>query len=372
MIRDALLKDVPALVELENRCFDSDRLSARSFRRFLTKGRAVLLALASDADDSVLEGYVLVLFHPNTALARLYSLAVAPEHRGRGYARTMLQQAEQRAFDAGAARMRLEVRQDNDAALKLYDELGYRSFDINPDYYEDHADAVRMEKLLAPHLAEGLNRVPYYEQTLNFTCGPASLMMAMKALNAKAPMDRAEEIQIWREATTVFMTSGHGGCGPLGLALSALKRGYAVEVAVSDETEMFTASVRSEEKKEVIRIVEASFQQQAKAAGIPVRLTPFTPSELCRHLEGGAVPVVLISLYRLTGDKSPHWVVVTGCDEHFLYINDPFTEEDEYRFATDCTGVPVSHAELARMMRMGARKHFAALIVKPPLGKSRT
>lgn len=364
MIRDAVLDDVPALVELENRCFDSDRLSARSFRRFLTKGRAVLLVATDEAAAPTLVGYALVLFHTNTALARLYSLAVSPESRNQGTGQDLLHRAEQRALERGATRMRLEVREDNVDAITLYGRRDYRAFDVHPDYYEDHGDAVRMEKLLAPHLDERSSRVPYYEQSLNFTCGPAALMMAMRALNPRAAMDRAEEIQLWREATTIFMTSGHGGCGPLGLALSARRRGFDVEVSVSDETEMFTASVRSEEKKDVIRLVEASFQKAAAQTGIPVRHSPFSPTELRTHLETGAIPLVLISLYRLTGDKSPHWIVVTGADDRFFYINDPYTEEEEYRFATDCIGVPIRHDELVRMMRFGRRKHFAAVIVK--------
>src|SRR3546814_20687391 len=68
--------------------------------------------------------------------------------------------------------------------------------------------------------------------------------------------DRSLEIQLWRESTTVFMTSGLGGCGALGLALAALRRGFEIEVSVSNETEIFVNSVRREEKKEVIRLVE--------------------------------------------------------------------------------------------------------------------
>ena len=49
-------------------------------------------------------------------------------------------------------------------------------------------------------------------------------MMAMTALDPSRTMDANDEIRIWREATTVFMTSGHGGCGPYGLALAAHRR----------------------------------------------------------------------------------------------------------------------------------------------------
>lgn len=363
MIRDAVLDDVNQLVDLETRCFETDRLSARSFKRFLSKGKATVLV---EEDGSCMRGYVLVLFHPNTSLARLYSLAVEPELRGQGIGRELLVEAERRALERGATRMRLEVHQNNAPAQALYRALGYKAFAVHPDYYEDHASAVRMEKHLAPRLAPDLSRVPYYAQTLNFTCGPACLMMAMKAQSPTLNADRALEMQLWREATTIFMTSGHGGCGTLGLALAAWRRGFHVEVALSDETEMFVSSVRSDDKKDVIRLVEEGFLADFAKTGIELRNTPYTTDELCAHLTHGGIPVVLTSAYRLTGDKTPHWVVLAECDERFVYINDPFVEPEEHRFDTDCIGIPIARDDLPRMTRFGQRKHFASVIIYPP------
>ncbi|HAQ00126.1 MAG TPA: ribosomal-protein-alanine acetyltransferase, partial [Rhodospirillum rubrum] len=76
------------------------------------------------------------------------------------------------------------------------------------------------------------SRVPLYHQTLEFTCGSACLMMAMHALDSRQPMTRSHEIRLWREATTIFMASGHGGCGPHGLALAAHRRGFEAEIYV--------------------------------------------------------------------------------------------------------------------------------------------
>ena len=363
MIRDAVLDDVPALVELETRCFETDRLSARSFRRFLSKGKAMLLA--DEDENGRLTGYALVLFHPNTSLARLYSLAVEPDLRGRGIARNLMTQCELRAVEHGATRMRLEVHQNNVAAQTLYQHLGYRAFAVHPDYYEDHASAVRMEKHMAPHLANDLNRVSYYAQTLNFTCGPACLIMAMRTQAPDFPVNRQLELQMWREATTIFMTAGHGGCGAMGLALAAWRRGFGVEVALSDEIEMFVSSVRSEDKKDVIRMVEEGFLNEVAKTDIPVRNDPLSARELCEHLDRGNIPIVLISAWRLSGDKEPHWVVLTAHDEHFIYINDPYPEPEKNRFDTDCIGIPITPEELTRMMRFGSRKHFASVVIHP-------
>jgi len=58
-------------------------------------------------------------------------------------------------------------------------------------------------------------------------------MMAMRALD-KNPADRPRhELQLWREANTVFMGKGHPGSGPYSLALAAWRRGFKPELWLS-------------------------------------------------------------------------------------------------------------------------------------------
>ena len=361
MIRSATLADVPALIDLEDRCFESDRMSARSFRYMIRRGNATLLV---DDLDGRIRGYFLVLYHRGTSLARLYSAAVGPEDRGRGIARALLAAVETAAIARGAVSMRLEVRADNAVAHDLYSRAGYRKFAVEEDYYEDHADAIRMEKLLVPHLAPGLSRVPYYSQTLEFTCGPACLLMAMQALDPSAEASRARELRLWREATTVFMTSGIGGCGPLGMALAAWRRGFSVTLSMSDPTEMFVDTVRNPEKKEVIRLVQEDMLRQAEETGVVFRSDPFGIGELKAEIAQGAIPIVLISSYRFNGDRHPHWVVIAGADDRFFYVHDPYVDVEEGRTETDCIGIPVLCEEFERMTRLGRGKYRATLLLR--------
>src|ERR1700742_4780515 len=93
----------------------------------------------------------------------------------------------------------------------------------------------RGAKRPAPHgsdLKVG-RKLPYSNQSLDFTCGPSSLMMAMRALDPAQPIDRAHELQLWREANTVFMGKGHPGSSPYGLALAAWRRGFRPELWLS-------------------------------------------------------------------------------------------------------------------------------------------
>ncbi|GLK87385.1 peptidase C39 family protein [Pseudomonas turukhanskensis] len=350
--------DLAGLIELESQCFSHDRLSARSFQWMLSRAHACLLVAEA---GGTLRGYALLLFHRGTSLARLYSLAIAPSARGHGVGALLLASAEKQALAHDCAYVRLEVRTDNRAAIALYERSGYRQFAVLNDYYQDHGNALRLEKRIAQHRATGARQVPYYQQTTDFTCGPACLLMAMAALQPQRKVERREEIQLWREATTVFMTAGHGGCSPQGLALAAWRRGFHVCLQVSVEGPLFLNGVRSEHKKALMRLVHDEFCEQLRHSDIEqVRAHPFN---LAKVLSDGGQPVVLISSYRLTHSKAPHWVIVTDCDEDFVYLHDPDIDHSQHRSALDCQHMPVSHADFQRMCCFGASKLRASVII---------
>ncbi len=145
VLRRAEAGDVPALVALENRVFTADRLSARQWRRHVVNaGAAVIVAVRGEA----LLGAAVVFFRVGLDIARLYSIARAPETRGLGLGERLLEAAEAAARARGATRMRLEVREDNVAAQQLYTRRGYAPIGRRDGYYEDGADALRFEKRL--------------------------------------------------------------------------------------------------------------------------------------------------------------------------------------------------------------------------------
>jgi ribosomal protein S18 acetylase RimI-like enzyme len=364
-IREAAAGDIDGLLELENHCFDIDRLSRRSFRRFINRKRATLLVAV---EDGKLLGYVLVLYRAGTSLARLYSMAVTLDARGRGIGSVLLAAGEKAAMDKDCVAMRLEVREDNRSAIGIYETAGYRHFGRYPDYYEDHADALRFEKALFHDRQPPRSRVPWHGQTLEFTCGPAALMMGMAALDPQQPLDRSQEIRLWRESTTVFMTSGHGGCGPFGLAAAAAHRGFATEIWVSGQDTLFVATVRNEAKKEVIRLVEADFRAELEDLGVPIHRGWPGVDGLREAFDGGAIPVVLISSWRIWAEKAPHWVTVTGFDDRFVFVNDPGNPYDAKwrtgdRDRLDGIDMPIPRAEFERMARYGRSEQRAVVLI---------
>jgi ribosomal protein S18 acetylase RimI-like enzyme len=363
LIRQAEDRDLEDLVALDEASFKGDRLSRRRFQHWIRAGNRVFLVV--EKDRRVL-AYGLVFLHKGTRLARLYSIAVSGEARGQGIGRELMLALEKGAVDRGRLDMRLEVAKDNFGAIRLYQGMGYRSFGEYHDYYTDHGDALRMQKRIR-HIDPGriLHPVPWFQQSTEFTCGPASLLMAMAGLDSSIEPSQDLELDIWREATTIFMTSGHGGTHPLGLALAAKRRGFDVSAYISTDKPLFLEGVRTGKKKEILRTVDRQFRERAKKEKVKLVRADLTQSQIARALARHHALIVLISTYLMDGKKAPHWVTVTGMDEECIYVHDPDVDE-KFEVALDCQHVPISRAHFARMSTFGNDRLRTAIILKKP------
>ncbi len=360
VIRPAGSADLNALVRLENECFESDRISQRSFRRFLKQPHDILL-LAEENND--LLGYGLLLQRRGTRLARLYSLAVSPRARGKGVGRALLTALEDAARETESRFIRLEVRVDNEGAIALYRAEGYRRIGTRPGYYEDGGDALQMEKRLRPAQAHP-KELPYYAQSTPFTCGPAALMMAMHAQDRQQPLTRQEEVQLWREATTVYMTTGLGGTSPFGLALAAARRGFTARVWASHLEVPFLDSVRSEHKRDLMTLVHNQFISECHDEGVELEARDLYRVDIPALLAEGWSILLLISTWRLNRNKAPHWVWLVDLDDHHAYLNDPDIDDDYQQSELDNQFMPVSLDELDGMTRYGKQRYRAAVMIR--------
>ena len=145
MIRPANVRDLDALVALENASFKGDRITRRSFGNLLRGRSSVILA---DFERGVLRGYVLLFFRAGTRVGRLYSVAVAAAARGHGVGRKLVRAAERETSRRRRDVLRLEIRKDNAASLALFRGAGYTEFGETAGYYEDGIAALRFEKAL--------------------------------------------------------------------------------------------------------------------------------------------------------------------------------------------------------------------------------
>ena len=91
-----------------------------------------------------------------------------------------------------------------------------------------------------------------------------TLMMALAWAKPGGKLEPGLEFRLWREATTIFMTAGHGGCAPYGLAVALKKRGLAPEVYVNRQGPYFLDTVKSESKRRVMRLTQDDFTVSRK------------------------------------------------------------------------------------------------------------
>lgn len=362
-LRPAELPDVAPLMALEQQVFAGDRISRRGFRRFIASPRATLIVATG---NGALAGYALVLFRDRSAIARLYSIAVAPAFSGRGIGVALLAAAEEAALERGCGVMRLEVHERNDRAIERYRKAGYKEFGRHSHYYADRGHALRFEKVLRPRLAYP-TPPRYFRQTTEFTCGPACVIMALAWADPAFEPGMAVEFALWREATTIFLSSGPGGCDPYGLAAAMRRRGLDPEVHVNRPGPYFLDTVRSPDKRSVMRLTQQQLHREATELGVQTHLAEASESVLISAFDTGAVAIVLLSGYHMVRRRVPHWVFAFGHSGRFVLIHDPAPHcpDDRSRAqpaAAEASAVP--WRTFMQMTRFGRDRLSAAILVR--------
>lgn len=140
MLRHARVDELPAIMAIEAASFPCP-WSETSFVHEFTNDISVFKVL-------VVEGNVAGYYDLWACAdeAHLLNVAVAEEHRRRGYGTMMLADVVEEARAAGCVRIFLEVRPGNAAAIRIYEAFGFRKVATRPRYYADNEDADVMVK----------------------------------------------------------------------------------------------------------------------------------------------------------------------------------------------------------------------------------
>lgn len=208
-------------------------------------------------------------------------------------------------------------------------------------------------------------RVPYYNQTTDFTCGPSSLLMAMKTLDPGIDVSRTHELLLWREANTIFMGSdGHGGCGATGLALAAHRRGFDVEVWVNHRGTLLGSRPKTKDRAKVMTLLQQADLAEMKRLKIPYRIGARSIGQLHTDIDGGAMPVVLVSMDYIHKDPTAHWVVVTGIDDECVTVHDPWISRNLGYTRRTMQDYVVPRAAFHAMTAYGPRKERATVLIR--------
>jgi len=141
-LRRAGLADLDAIAALEAACFGNDdgRFSHRQLRALLGNPNAFWLI---NLDGSAMACW-LKAGNGRACWARLYSLAVHPHQRGRGFARLLLDAGFEWMKSERLTTCRAEVKAGNRAARKLYAAYGFSECGRLRNYYGNGQDGMRL------------------------------------------------------------------------------------------------------------------------------------------------------------------------------------------------------------------------------------
>ena len=98
--------------------------------------------------DGVITGSAQLVRPPRNNEAQAFASSlmhsfVAPFARGQGLARLMMLRIEERARALGCRVLNLDVRETQEAAIALYESLGYQRWGVHPEYARVRGKSVR-------------------------------------------------------------------------------------------------------------------------------------------------------------------------------------------------------------------------------------
>jgi [ribosomal protein S18]-alanine N-acetyltransferase len=132
---------------LDQRCFsDGEAYDRETIRYLLSHTQSVCYKVISGSSEMI--AFVVGMIEPDRT-GHVVALGVSPESRRAGHGRRLMHAVEQGFLDSGVTTVRLEVRTSNDAAQKLYFDLGYKIVRRMPRYYTSGDDGYLMVKNLS-------------------------------------------------------------------------------------------------------------------------------------------------------------------------------------------------------------------------------
>jgi [ribosomal protein S18]-alanine N-acetyltransferase len=141
--RKLKLRDLNAIEEIERSSYPTP-WSRSMFAGELAKPSSICLG-AINSDENRLVAYLIISRYVDAW--HVMNLAVAHSHRRRGIATRLMERLFEVTAGDGRRGYTLEVRVSNEAAIKLYESLGFKARGVRRGYYTDNReDALVMWK----------------------------------------------------------------------------------------------------------------------------------------------------------------------------------------------------------------------------------
>ena len=142
-IKPASWRDLFAVQEIERACFKEDAWPLIELMAALTFPNVVRLKAIN---KEKVAGFIAGDIRSVESTGWILTVGVLPDYRRQGLAEELMARCEQAMK---MSRIKLSVRRSNQAAIQLYQKLGYAQVDVWTKYYHDGEDGIVMEKQLA-------------------------------------------------------------------------------------------------------------------------------------------------------------------------------------------------------------------------------
>lgn len=145
IIRDAASEDIAYIAELEKVCFPEDPWSYDSIANDISNNDNAFYIVAEreKGTEKEIVGYVGVWKVVDEC--HIMNVAVEPSNRRQNIGDDLISSMIDITKQLGVNSWTLEVRADNEPAIKLYKKHGFKEAGLRKGYYEyDHMDAIIM------------------------------------------------------------------------------------------------------------------------------------------------------------------------------------------------------------------------------------
>ena len=145
-IRPMTHSDLARVLEIEVDLFPVDAWSEDLFL-----GELAEVSISRDVSVAILDSEIVgyASFRYVGKQGDVNTVAVASNQQGKGIGTALMDWLESQAALRNVQEIFLEVRSDNEAAIKMYDARGYERIDIRRNYYGNTIDANIMRKRVA-------------------------------------------------------------------------------------------------------------------------------------------------------------------------------------------------------------------------------
>lgn len=134
VVEDASIQHLERLYEIETQCFKAEAFTKHQIASLLTDYNSI--SLIAKANDEII-GFIIgmIYLERSSAVGHILTIDVLPAFRKREAGLRLMSEIEKLFREKTVKISSLEVREDNVAALRLYEKCGYKIVGKLKNYY---------------------------------------------------------------------------------------------------------------------------------------------------------------------------------------------------------------------------------------------